>query len=320
MKNMRLLGQKCLENKAVRNAEVALVVSEESIKSMPVIHQIADSGIIDQKYDKNGAVNHIPRKRPVLNYETFVGNQGRFNRTGALVDQVLAEDLADNPGDYKLYVFLNCYKYDEKFQQAIKKLQQKKCVLLWLYAPGYIKGLESSTQNMKELTGMDFELIRTPMSSAATFADKRVMGTPHAEVTPLFAVKSPDAEVLARYRDGKTAVAVKKTGQALSIFSGAWQLDMDFINDVLERAGVYRYITTPDAFDACSDIAVLHARYPGKKTIKLPVKATVIDVMNKKLVGRNIDRFESEFELHQTKCFYFGKDAEKLLAELKQIQ
>jgi hypothetical protein len=50
MKNMRLLGQKCLENKAVRNAEVALVVSEESIKSMPVIHQIADSGIIDQKY------------------------------------------------------------------------------------------------------------------------------------------------------------------------------------------------------------------------------------------------------------------------------
>ena len=95
---------------------------------------------------------------------------------------------------------------------------------------------------------------------------------------------------------------------------------MQFINDVLERAGVYRYITTPDAFDACSDIAVLHARYPGKKTIKLPVKATVIDVMNKKLVGRNIDRFESEFELHQTKCFYFGKDAEKLLAELKQIQ
>ena len=320
LKNMRVLGQKCLENKAVRNAEVALVVSEESIKSMPVIHQIADSGIIDQKYDKNGAVNHIPRKRPVLNYETFVGNQGRFNRTGALVDQVLAEDLADNPGDYKLYVFLNCYKYDEKFQQAIKKLQQKKCVLLWLYAPGYIKGLESSTQNMKELTGMDFELIRTPMSSAATFADKRVMGTPHAEVTPLFAVKSPDAEVLARYRNGKTAVAVKKTGQALSIFSGAWQLDMDFINDVLERAGVYRYITTPDAFDACSDIAVLHARYPGKKTIKLPVKATVIDVMNKQLVGRNIDRFESEFELHQTKCFYFGKDAEKLLAELNQIQ
>ena len=232
----------------------------------------------------------------------------------------MAEDLADNPGDYKLYVFLNCYKYDEKFLQAIKKLQQKDCVLLWLYAPGYIKGLESSIANMKELTGIDFELMPYPMSSAATFADKRVMGTPYAEVTPLFAAKNFGVEVLARYKNGKPAVVAKKIGKALSVFSGAWQLDMEFIAEMLKRAKVYRYITTPDAFDACTDLAVLHARYPGKKVIKLPKKATVIDVEKKVLVGKNIDRIESSFDLHQTKCYYFGKDAEKLLEELKQIK
>ena len=320
LKLVRTLGQKVLENKAQRHAEVALVVSEEAIKSMPIINEIADSGVIKQSYNTDGSVKRIPKRRPVLNYETFVGNQGRFNRSGALVDQVLAEDLADNPGDYKLYVFLNCYKYDEKFLQAIKKLQQKDCVLLWLYAPGYIKGLESSIANMKELTGIDFELMPYPMSSAATFADKRVMGTPYAEVTPLFAAKNSGVEVLARYKNGKPAVVAKKTGKALSVFSGAWQLDMEFIAEMLKRANVYRYITTPDAFDACTDLAVLHARYPGKKVIKLPKKATVIDVENKVLVGKNIDRIESSFDLHQTKCYYFGKDAEKLLEELKQIK
>ena len=127
-------------------------------------------------------------------------------------------------------------------------------------------------------------------------------------------------EVLARYKNGKPAVVAKKTGKALSVFSGAWQLDMEFIAEMLKRAKVYRYITTPDAFDACTDLAVLHARYPGKKVIKLPKKATVIDVENKVLVGKNIDRIESSFDLHQTKCYYFGKDAEKLLEELKQIK
>ncbi|MBR1966076.1 MAG: hypothetical protein IKA22_05650 [Lentisphaeria bacterium] len=320
LKHLRKLGSASLEDKAVRYAEIALVVSEESIKSMPVIKEIADSGIIDQKYAKNGTVTCVPRRRQVLNYETFIGNQSRFNRSGALVDQLLAEDLADNPGNYKLYVFLNCYKYDEKFMQAVRKLQEKKCVLLWLYAPGYIKGQESSTANMKALTGIGFELITKPTSSAAEFADKRIMGTPNAEVVPLFAVKDPAAEVLARYSNGKAAVAVKKTGKAVSVFSGAWQLDMKFVRDMLKLAGVYRYITTDDPFDACSNTAVLHARFPGRKTIMLPRKATVIDVMNKKLIGRNIDRFESDFYLHQSKCFYFGRDAEKILEELKKIK
>ena len=36
-----------------------------------------------------------PRIKNIINYETFVGNQDRFTRSGAPVDQLLAEDLAD---------------------------------------------------------------------------------------------------------------------------------------------------------------------------------------------------------------------------------
>ena len=84
LKLVRTLGQKVLENKAQRHAEVALVVSEEAIKSMPIINETADSGVIQQSYNTDGSVKRIPKRRPVLNYETFVGNQGRFNRSGAL--------------------------------------------------------------------------------------------------------------------------------------------------------------------------------------------------------------------------------------------
>ena len=317
---LKTLGSWCLNKKTERKADIALVVSEENIKSMPRIGDFASSGIIDQSYRGDGSVRTELREKPVLNFETFIGNQALFNRSGAAVDHLLAEDLADHPGDYKLYVFLNCYKYDEKFQKAVAKLQQKKCVLLWLYAPGFIKGAESSLENMQQLTGMKFEKFSVPYTSVVQFPDKRVMGTPEAKVTPLFAVNDPAAEVLARYRNGKAGVAMVRHGNALSIFSGAWQLDLDFINFLLKKAGIFQYSTSYDPLDASDNVIMFHARTPGRKEIKLPYKTDVLDVYSKKITARNTDKFSTDLKLHETKCFYYGNDAESLLAELKKIK
>ena len=308
---LKITGQHLLENNTTRNAQIAVVVSEESIKAMPPVTQMARSGIIDQYYKGNGKAVREQRVRPVLTYESFIGNLGRFNRSGSPVDQLLAEDLADNPGNYKLYVFVNCFKYDDKFLAAVKKLQQRDCVLLWLYAPGYIKGLESSTDNMKELTGMEFSRIDSGIPAAVIRKDGSVFGTPAANVTPMFAVSTPGVEVLGKYKNGQTGAAAMKTGKALTVFSGAWQLDMKFITELLDRAGIYRFIKTLDPFEANDSLLVLHARYPGKKVISLPRKTDVLDIMSGEII-RKSDRIEFDAELHETRCFYYGNDAEAL--------
>ncbi|MBO7328662.1 MAG: hypothetical protein J6W00_07820 [Lentisphaeria bacterium] len=314
---LKITGQHILDNNTARNAQIALVVSEESIKAMPPVTQKVRSGIIDQYYKGNGNVTQRERIRPVLTFESFIGNQGRFNRSGAPVDQLLAEDLADNPGNYKLYVFINCFKYDDKFLAAVKKLQQRDCVLLWLYAPGYIKGVNSSTANMKELTGLDFSRIDNGIPAAVIRNDGSLLGTPAANVTPMFAVNTPGVEVLGKYNNGQTGIAAMRTGKALSIFSGVWQLDMKFISDILDRAGVFRYSKTLDPFEANDSLLMLHTRYPGKKVITLPRKTDVLNIISGEMM-RNTDRIEFNTGLHETSCFYYGDDAKKLQEKLKK--
>jgi hypothetical protein len=63
---------------------------------------------------------------------------------------------------------------------------------------------------------------------------------------------------------------------------------------------------------------MLHARFAGKKTIKLPAATNVIDVFNKKLIGRNVKQFEFKAPLHSTFLFYYGNDAEELLKKLQK--
>ena len=312
----RTVGQHCLDVNAARKAQIALVVSEETIKAMPNLSGFtAPSRIIDQFYNADGSVWMRPRIKNIINYETFVGNQDRFTRSGAPVDQLLAEDLADAPGDYKLYVFLNCYKFDEKFLNALRQLRRRKCVLLWLYAPGFWKGLSSGTDNMKQLTGLDFEMLFNT-APAVKLKDGRLMGTPDVKISPVFAVKTPGAEILGTYDNGKIGVAAVKTGKALTVFSGPWQLDKNFIAEILKRAGVFRYITSDDPSDANTRLFVLHARYSGRKHVRLPRRTTVLDVFAKKIIARNADCFETVLNLHETKWFYLGEDADTLLKKI----
>ena len=105
--------------------------------------------------------------------------------------------------------------------------------------------------------------------------------------------------------------------KALSIFSGVWQLDMKFINDMLNRAGVFRYSQTSDPFEANDSLLMLHARYPGKKVITLPRKTDVLNIISGEML-RNTDRIEFDAGLHETNCFYYGDDAEKLRDKLKK--
>lgn len=308
-------SRRALANGAGRKAEVALVVSERTITAMPMLSKYLKSGYDLQFYGEGGKVIRCPASSCAFAGESYGGaNYTRFARAGAPVDYLLAEDLRENPGAYKLYVFVNQIVYDESVLEAVRALQRRDCTILWAYAPGYTSGRVNSLDNMSRLTGLTFGRYPDERLAQAKMTDGRPMGTP-GKVAPVFYLQDAE-EVLGTYEDGKTAVGLRRTGCARSVFTGPWQLDVPFISEIYRRAGVHVYSETSDPIEAGDSLVTLHARFPGTKRIRLRRRTDVVDVYNRKLVAKDVDSFSFEAELHSSWLFYCADDAEILLKEL----
>ena len=315
---MRKAGEFCLQNQVQRNAEIALVVSEETIKSMPMLRQAEATGMV-QVYQQDGSVKKVRSGGIALTGESFIGNATRYARLGAPVDYLLAEDLHDHPGDYKLYVFINCFSYDQNFLQAIEQLRKRDCILFWIYAPGYTFNRANSVDNMRRLTGITLQKVADPILPAVQLSDGRWLGTRTLRIAPMFhAPDQPGLEKLGSYENELNGLVALRTGKALSMFCGAYQFDVPFLTELAKRAGVHIYSENSDPMEANASLFTLHARFPGVKTVRLPRKTDILDVMNKKIVARNTDQFSFDAPLHSSWIFYYGSDAENLLKNLME--
>ena len=307
MKTFRQLGDKLVEHGLPkREAEIALVVSEKSITSIPRYFVPCDSGERIQSYTPDGKVELVNESGNILNGETFVSQPDKWIRSGAPVDYLLAEDLEKNPGDYKLYVFLYNMHYDEGFKRAVAKLRDRGVTMLWTWAPGWSTGTRSGVDCMEELTGIRFAQFDKPMDARIVKKSGTKMGLVSPRMSPLFYPVSPCDEVLGTY-DGsdKPGLVVFRQGKSTVFFSGTWQLDMDFIRQVIERAGVFTYVDSHDPIEANEKLFALHARYPGKKTVRLPQKVeAVYDVFGKKIIAEDTDTFTFDAPLHSSWLFY----------------
>lgn len=314
---VRKTGEFCIKKQTPRKAEIAIVFSEKSIISQPVPAK-SEQTEMDQMYKLDGSVLTFRRGGPVLTWESFVTNATRFARIGAPVDYLLAENLEQDKGEYKLYIFLNCFTYDDKMLAAVRKLQQKKTTLLWVYAPGYTHGTKNSTANMKQLTGIDFAESELEILPGAKLKDGRWMGGRTTRIAPTFYVTAPGMEVLGVDETGKAGIAAVKTGKSLSVFSNAYQFDVPFLQNIARRAGVHIFSESGDPMEANDHLFSMHTRFKGKKVIKLPRKTTVLDVINRRIVAENVSEFTFDARLFSSWIFYYGDDARELLNNLKQ--
>ena len=282
---------------------------------MPRLYKYGATGRWIQTYLPDGTVARDPENVALLNGEIFGVAHTKFARAGVPVDYLLAEDLKNRPGDYRLYVFLNMFTYDAETLAAVKRLRERGATILWLYAPGWLKG--RSLADMEELTGMAFaQMPGLTVPGVTLKADGRYMGMPSEKVAQAFYPVRPD-EVLGTYADGHPGLAASKVGSSQTIFSGTWQLDVPFIRWLAVRAGAHVWCETDDPIEANDALFTLHARSPGIKTVHLPRKATVVDVFGKRIVARDADTFTFSATFHSSHLFYFGPDAEKLLQELR---
>ena len=301
-----------------RGAEIAVVTSERAIWNSPALTRTVPLGGASQYFaESEDGVRRYPRQGAVLAADVYEKNFSVYHRSGAPVDYLLAEDLADHPGDYRLYVFANCFAFDDAFRAAVDRLRRRGATLLWFYAPGYEHGLVNSLENMRTLTGFAFGREHADACAAVKMSDGRTMGLADVRAAPLFHVLDAD-EGLGWYASGAVGVGVKRLGRSTGVFSGPWQPDVPFVRDVMRRAGVHVWCASDDPFEACGDLVTLHARYPGDKTIRLPRKATVVDVFGRQVVARDADAFSFSADLHATYLFYYGNDAERLLEALRR--
>ncbi len=108
----------------------------------------------------------------------------------------------------------------------------------------------------------------------------------YGAVTPTFAVVDPDAEVIARYTDGTDiAIAAKRVGEGLSVYSGVLQMPSGMLRALAQRAGVHVYSEQDDVVMAGSDWVGLHATTAGAKTVRLPSAATCRDAVSGEMLG-----------------------------------
>ena len=309
-----------------RAAQIAVVVSEEAIKSTPMLvygaaNKVNFTGKTWQFYERNGKVRRCSaldgNKISSWAYNHFYTETARI---GAGVDFLLAEDLEDNPGDYRFYIFNICTKLTPALRKAAERLRERDCTILWTYAPGYTSDDGNSVVNMKALTGMDFTLCADVTDPGVTLADGRTIGgmscpkdgTP---VRPIFAAAHPD-KVLGRYANGAVGLAESRTGRARTIFSGSEFVEAPLLKAIARSAGVHLFAEDMDIYEANERFLSLHARNGGVKKVHLPRKTTVIDVFNRKLIARDTDTFTVDAPLHSSWLFYFGEDAEELLGKL----
>jgi hypothetical protein len=252
-------------------------------------------------------------------------------RVGAPYDVYLLDDfIAGGLRPYKLYIFLNAFKLDDKRRAGLKReLRKEGRVALWIYAPGYIN-TAPSLDNMYDLTGFRFSKNQHPWPSylfitefnhpaTAGLSQDLFWGT-DSRLGPQFYVTDPDAQVLGRavFAQGtcQPGYTVKVMPDWISIYVAVPNIPSPVLRGIARYAGVHLYSDKGDVLYATSDLMSVHTVAGGKRTFKLPVAVEIVyDLFEKKTLAKNKDTFDVNLKPASTAFFYTGK--ESLLAAWK---
>jgi len=317
----RRVGEFALAKRVRRQAEIAVVIDEESIPYFSYDHGRLGSGSLEPVLPWNGERFFVERRVNGLAGDLLGGQRERIARIGAPVDWVLASDLARPGLDYKLLVMLSCVQYDEARLRAVRQLQERAATVLWCYAPGFIADGSAGVAHMAALTGFRLQrlaagpaVINVTAPAQAGLAEMASLsfGAPYA-LDPRFGVNDPAAEPLGVYRDGgQVALAAKTVGRSRSLYCGASVLPPELLRGLARAAGVHIYAADNDVVDANDSLVLLHTASAGDKTIALPCRADVVDVYSGVVLARDVPQFSLHEAAETTRLFYVGEAAEFL--------
>ncbi|NLX97283.1 MAG: hypothetical protein GXY83_14005, partial [Rhodopirellula sp.] len=120
---------------------------------------------------------------------------------------------------------------------------------------------------------------------------------------PLIYSADSQAVVLGTLPDGKPGLVVKQHEGWTAIHSAAPLLPAALLRQIARQAGVHLYVETDDVVWAARDLVAVCVKDPGSRKIRLPRKATVLDLFLGEKIGAGIDVFQAEFPGGATRVF-----------------
>jgi len=243
-------------------------------------------------------------------------------RLGAPVDVYLLQDLLEGKLPlYKLCIFLNVFRLDQKRRAALKKeIRRNQRTALWIYAPGLISD-QISLENMTDLTGFRFGMGEQPWGPLVHITDfghpitqalnQDLFWGTNSKLAPLFHVDDPEARVLGQvvYSQGncKPGFAVKAFPEWRSVYSAAPNLPASVLRGVARFAGVHIYSDAGDVLHASRQLLGVHTAGGGRRTFVLPRRVEVVhDLFENRTVAQNASEFEVTLPPASTSLFYTG--------------
>lgn len=259
-----------------------------------------------------------------------------LGRIGAPVDYYFHDDLTnENMPDYKLYLMLNTFCLTNAEREAIRKKAAKNhATVVWFYAPGFVnfdRETPMDTANISELTGMQVNCINEthsvkfritdPKHPALRYAvpdrfygwiDREVCSTIWVGsvldvpfLNPCFTIEEGEGvTVLGRYCiDGKPALAMKDTGDFVSIYCTTQILRAELLTSLAEYAGCHIYGYEDDCIYANENFVNIHAENTGRHVLHFRHKCSPYEIYEGKYYGKDIDTLALELYRGQTLTF-----------------
>jgi hypothetical protein len=125
---------------------------------------------------------------------------------------------------------------------------------------------------------------------------------PGFRISPRFYADDAEATVLGLLRAGinKPGLVVKEKDGWTSIYSAAPIVPSALLRGIARQAGVHIYSEADDVVCANKHFLSLYAPKAGKRTIHLPQRATVIDVLRGVVIAEDVTEFPLELPEHSS--------------------
>lgn len=207
-----------------------------------------------------------------------------MNMTGVPYDTLIFEDIM-KPSvqkQYKCYVFLNSFYMTDDERKIVNKLKRDGKTLLWCYAPGYVSQEGLSLKSIEDLTGFgvnadyDAGTFSYEVSDIKHMITKgiggRTFGVKTGDISPRFWLKQEvgsDMKVLAKYMDGKIAIAAKDFGSYKSVYSTATYLPIPMLQNIFRFAGCHVFVDEEVYLDSANGFLMLTNSFEKERKIKI---------------------------------------------------
>lgn len=170
-----------------------------------------------------------------LNYQ-----RSELFKIGAPADSFSTADLDyEYMSKYKMLIFLNAVKIDDKARVVIEKLKSEGRLIVFIYAPDYVGDNGYSVKRISDMTGINVE--KTDAGKRKIVSDGTIFGS-DCEMDTTFKVSDSEAEILGRYEEsGEPAFAYKNLGEYSSVYSAKGCIPGKILRKLAKRAGIHIY-------------------------------------------------------------------------------